>query len=323
MRVVQVTRFGDPEVLVPGEAPDPVAGQGQVVVAVSVAGITFVETQIRRGTDKWHDTPELPYVPGGLVAGRVKSVGMGVDVAWLGQRVIADTGETGGFAEQAVVKVEHLIPVPDGLGLTEACALYPDGGTALGLVEKARIRPGEWVLIEAAGGGVGSLLVQLARLAGARVIGAARGVRKLDLVRELGAHAAVDYSEPEWTKQVLEVTAGAGPDVVVDGVGGEIGRAAFEVTTDGGRFSMHGASSGAATVIDPEEARQRGVEVIGIEQLFGFGPHMRRWAEQMMSYAVADRVRPVIGQTFPLERASDAHAVIEARNGLGKTLLLV
>ncbi|WP_279433212.1 zinc-binding dehydrogenase [Micromonospora sp. KC213] len=76
-------------------------------------------------------------------------------------------------------------------------------------------------------------------------------------------------------------------------------------------------------MIDPGEARQRGVEVIGIEQLFGFGPHMRRWAEQMMSYAVADRVRPVIGQTFPLERASDAHAVIEARNGLGKTLLLV
>jgi NADPH2:quinone reductase len=97
MRVVRVTRFGGPEVLVPGEVPDPVAGPGQVVVEVSVAGVTFVETQIRRGTDKWHDSPELPYVPGGLVAGRVRSVGAGVDPTWSGRRVVAGTGQTRRF----------------------------------------------------------------------------------------------------------------------------------------------------------------------------------------------------------------------------------
>ncbi|MFI9840948.1 zinc-binding dehydrogenase [Nonomuraea sp. NPDC051941] len=321
MRVVRVTGFGGPEVLVPGEAPDPVAGPGQVVVEVAVAGVTFVETQIRRGTDQWHARPELPYVPGGLVAGRVSSAGEGVDPAWVGRRVIAGTGETGGFAERAVAAAEDLFPVPDELELPEAVALHSDGSTAQGLIEGAKVRPGEWVLIEAAAGGVGSLLVQLARTAGARVVGAARGSRKLDLIRELGAEAAVDYSEPGWTQRVLEATGGAGPDVVFDGVGGEIGRAAFEVTARGGRFSVHGASSGEVTVVDP--ARREDVDVIGIEQLFDFGPHLARWAEQMMAQAAAGLVRPVIGQTFPLERAADAHAAIEHRTALGKTLLLI
>lgn len=323
MRVVQALRFGGPEVLVPGEAPDPVAGAGQVVVDVAVAGMTFVETQIRRGVDKWHARPALPYVPGGLVAGRVSAVGAGVDPVWLGRRVIAGTGETGGFAERAAAEAEELFPVPDGLDLPAAIALHSDGSTAQGLAEKAGIGPGDRVLVEAAAGGVGSLLVQLARSAGARVVGAARGARKLDLIRELGADAAVDYSDPAWTDQVLEATGGAGPDVVFDGVGGQIGRAAFEVTARGGRFSVHGASSGEVTLIDSAEAGAKGVEVIGIEQLFGFGPNVVRWAEQMMSQAAAGLVRPVIGQTFPLERATDAHAAIENRTAVGKTLLLI
>ncbi|MFI0453268.1 zinc-binding dehydrogenase [Actinomadura sp. 6N118] len=323
MRVVQAVRFGGPEVLVPGDVPDPVAGPGQVVVEVSVAGITFVETQIRRGVDKWHAKPELPHVPGGLVAGRVGSLGEGVGPSWLGRRVLAGTGETGGFAERAVAEVGELIPVPEGLDLPEAAALHTDGSTALGLIEGARVRSGEWVLVEAAAGGVGSMLVQLARVSGAKVVGAARGARKLELVHELGAEAVIDYSVPDWAEQVLKATDGAGPDVVFDGVGGQIGRAAFEVTARNGRFSVHGASSGQPTVIESAEAHLRGVEVIGLEQLYGFGPKMSQWAEQMMAEAAAGRIRPVIGQTYPLERAADAHAAIETRTALGKTLLFV
>ncbi|MEU4115524.1 zinc-binding dehydrogenase [Kitasatospora sp. NPDC028055] len=323
MRTVQAVRFGGPEVLVPSEAPEPVPGAGQVLVDVAVVGITFVETQIRRGVDQWHPRPELPYIPGGMVAGRVIAVGDGVDPGWIGRSVLADAGSTGAFAERVAADAQSLIPVPDGLGLREAAALHSDGSTATGLVEGARIAPGQWVLVEAAAGGLGSLLVQLARSAGARVIGIARGERKLDLVRDLGAEAAIDYSAPDWTEQVLRVTGGAGVDIVFDGVGGEIGRAAFELTARHGRFSVHGASSGRLTVIEPEEAQRRGVEVIGVEQLFGFRARMRPWAEQVMAQAVAGRVRPVVGQTFPLERAADAHAAIEGRSALGKTLLLV
>ncbi|MFE7558355.1 zinc-binding dehydrogenase [Kitasatospora sp. NPDC057500] len=323
MRAVQVHRFGGPEELVVGEVPDPTAGAGQAVVKVAVAGMTFVETQIRRGTDPWHEPPTLPYVPGGLVAGRVDAVGPGVDPAWLGRRVIASTGETGGFAERASASAAALFPVPEGLGLPEAVALHSDGSTAQGLAEHVRIRPGEWVLVEAAAGGVGSLLVQLARAAGARVIGAAGSARKLDAVRELGADAAVDYREPGWTEQVRALTGGAGADVVFDGVGGDIGRAAFGATARGGRFSVHGAASGTATAIDPADAQRAGVEVLGIDQLFGFGPHLTRWAREIMAEAAAGRVRPLIGQTFPLDRAADAHTAIETRTALGKTLLLV
>ncbi|MFB9907040.1 zinc-binding dehydrogenase [Allokutzneria oryzae] len=316
MRVVELTRFGGPEVLVPGEAPAPAAGDGQVVVDVAAAGITFVETQIRRGVDKWHDVPEPPYVPGGVVAGTVREVGVGVDEAWIGRRVLADTGVTGGFAEMAAADVQTLIPVPDGLELTAAVALHTDGTTALGLVEGAGITPGERVLVEAAGGGVGSLLVQLARARGAHVVGAARGQRKLDLVRTLGADEVVDYSTEDWTSALAPV------DVVFDGVGGEIGRAAFGLVARGGRFSVHGAASDAVTEIDPAEAARRGVEVLGIEQLFGFGEHAKEWAERVLAEAVAGRIRPVIGQSFPLERAADAHAAIESRTSVGKTLLL-
>ena len=321
MRAVQVVRFGGPEALVPGRVPEPVAGVGQVLVEVAVAGLTFVETQIRRGTDRWHERPRLPYVPGGLVAGLVSAVGAGVDPAWRGRRVVAGTGETGGFAERAVAPVGNLIPVPDALGLPEATALCSDGSTALGLTEHAGIGPDDWVLVEAAAGGVGTLLVQLARASGARVVGAARGREKLDVVRQLGADAVVDYSESGWTDRVLEATGGAGPDVVFDGVGGRIGRAAFEVTAAGGRFSVHGASSGEVTHVDTAEAGRRNVRLIGIDQLAGFGPNVARWAERMMARAVAGEVRPVIGQTFPLDRAADAHAAVENRTAVGKTLV--
>ncbi|MGP3999353.1 zinc-binding dehydrogenase [Streptomyces sp. 8N706] len=322
MRVVQATAFGGPSVLVGGEAPEPVARAGQVVIAVGVAVVEFVETQIRRGESPGPALPRPPYVPGHTVAGEVLRAGAGVDSHWVGRRVVA-SALGGGYVERAVAAVDELVPVPEGVRLREAAALHGDGSTALGLMENARIRPGEWVLVEAAGGGVGSLLVQLADAAGARVIGAAGGQRKLRPVRELGARVAVDSSEPEWTKRVHEATDGAGPDVVFDGVGGETGRAAFGVTARGGRFSVHGASSGTLTRIDPEEAERRGVTVLGIEQLHRFPAGAGRRAGQALAEAAAGRLTPLIGGAFPLERACEAHAAIEARDVVGKTLLLV
>jgi NADPH2:quinone reductase len=311
-------------VLVAGEAPEPTAGPGQVVVDVSVAAIDFVQTQLRRGHSPGPPLPEPPYVPGASVAGQVRSVGPDVEQAWIGRRVVTHTASRDGAgAEQAVAMVDALIPVPSGVGLPEAAALLDDGSTASGLVEVARVGAGEWVLVEAAAGGVGSLLVQLALAAGARVVGAARGKRKLDLVTELGAEAVVDYSEPGWPELVREATGGRGPDLVFDGVGGRIGREAFGTTARGGRFSVHGAASGAPTTIDADEARRSGVNVIGIEQLQQFGAGSRARVERLLAETAAGRVKPIIGRTFPLEQAAAAHAAIEARDVLGKTLLII
>lgn len=321
MRVIKAVRFGGPEVLVIDEAPDPVAGSEQVEVSVSVAPVLMLEAQIRSGWGEYFGV-EPPYVPGNGVAGEVTSVGAGADPGWVGRRVLART-DGGGYAERVVTPAEGLIPVPDGLGLPESAALLHDGPTALGLVEVAGVRAGEWVLVLAAGGGMGTLLVQLARAAGARVIGTARGEKKLDLVRELGAEVVVDYSEAAWPELVHEATVGAGPDVVFDGVGGRIGTEAFSITAQGGRFSAHGASSGDFAEIDPQEAERRGVKVTGIERVQFAPAEAGRLAEQAMTDAAAGRLRPVIGQTFPLERAADAHAAMEDRGVVGKTLLLV
>jgi NADPH:quinone reductase len=322
VRVVQVTRLGGPEVLEPVDAPDPVAGPGQAVVDVSVADVLFVETQIRQGWGSGYFSFRPPYVPGSGVAGQVASVGDGVAPAWVGRRVLSYLAGGGGYAEQVVVPADGLIPVPDGLGIREAAALLHDGNTALGLFDGAGIRPGEWVLVTAAGGGLGILLVQLARAAGARVVAAARGKQKLDLARELGAEVVVDYSAPDWAEQVREETGGTGPDMVFDGAGGEVGRAAFEITARGGRFSAHGAPSGGFAPIDGAEADRRGVTVRGIEQVQGIDAKARRRVGRALSEAAAGRIRPFIGQTFPLERAAEAHAAIEARRVIGKTLLL-
>jgi NADPH2:quinone reductase len=137
---------------------------------------------------------------------------------------------------------------------------------------------------------------------------------------DAGAEAAVDYSEPGWTERVRELTAGHGADVVFDGVGGRLGSAAFEVTASGGRFSAHGMSDGGFAGLDPGEAARRGVTVHGIGQ---HAPaEFRRLATAALAEAAAGRITPVIGQTFPLARAADAHAALEARAAVAKTLLL-
>ena len=323
MLVTEVSRFGGPEVLTPRRVPDPGAGPRQVVIQAAAADVLLVDAMIRSGRGAAFFPIRPPYVPGNGVAGVVIATGDDVDPAWTGRAAVVHTGAaggSGGYAERAVVPAADLIPVPPGLGLPEAAALLHDGATAFGLLEVAAIKPGEWVLVTAAGGGMGVLLVQLARAAGGRVNGAARGRAKLDLVRDAGAEAAVDYSEPGWTAQVREVTAGHGADVVFDGAGGALGRAAFEATAPGGRFSAHGMSDGGFARVDAQEAARRGITMHGIEP---YEPAVfRRLAAAALAEAAAGRLRPVIGQTFPLDLAADAHAALEARTALAKTLLL-
>jgi NADPH2:quinone reductase len=325
MRIVLVRSFGGPEVLAAATAPDPVAGPGQAVVRVAVADVLFFDAIIRYGLAIDFVPLRPPYVPGNGVAGQVTAAGDGVDPDWIGRRVVAHTGGTGGgggYAEQALVPAAELVPVPAGLGLPAAAALLHDGATALGLAESTGIRPGEWVLVVGAGGGLGLLLVQLARAAGAHVIAAARGSRKLDQALELGAEVTADYSEPGWPQNVLAATAGIGPDVVFDGAGTQLGQAAFTITADGGRFSAHGSPSGGFALIDPGEARRRGISVRGIEQVQFTPDRLHALTTRALAEAAAGRIQPVIGQTFPLDHAADAHTAIETRSVTGKTLLL-
>jgi NADPH2:quinone reductase len=319
MRAVWWTRVGPPKVLVAGGAPDPRPGAGQVLVRVTVAGITFVETQTRAGRSP---RPVLrpPAILGNGVGGTVVDVGEGTDRHLVGRQVVTSTGGSGGYAELAVASTGDLHPVPNGLSLPDAVALLADGRTALGLHRLARPGAGQTVLVEAAGGGVGSLLVQLAAKAGARVIAAASDPRKLDLARALGATLTVDYSTPDWAADVA-AAAPDGLDIAYDGVGGSIGRTVLDAMARGGRFVIHGVASGAMT--DTNGVAGRGISVIGFGQLAALAQASHELTAAALGEAAAGRLRPVIGQRYPLVRASGAHAAIEARQTLGKTLLTV
>lgn len=326
MRAVQVREFGGPEVLVPVALPDPEPGPGEVVIEVSAVDVLFLDTMIRSGRAREAFPQRPPYVPGNGVAGHVA----GGDPAWAGRAVVAGTGPhggSGGYAERVAVPVQRLIPVPDALDLRSAAAVLHDGTTALGLLEAIAVKPGDFVLLVGAAGGMALLLAQLARAVGARVIGAARlaGARrageKAEAIRGAGAETVVDYGEPDWPDRVVTMTGGHGPDVVFDGVGGELGRAAFAVVADGGRFSAHGAPGGGFARISAEEAAERGVTLGGIEQVQRPPGRFGELAARALAEAAAGRLRPVIGQVYPLARAADAHAAIAARSTIGKTLL--
>jgi NADPH2:quinone reductase len=322
MRAVVIREFGPPQVLQPAEAAEPQAGPGQVLIDVEIANITFVETQVRAGRPP-HPAmlPALPAILGNGVGGTVAEVGTGADGGLTGRRVVTSLTGTGGYAERAVAPAVQLVEVPDGLALRDAVALLADGRTALALAGRARLAKGDTVVVEAAAGGVGTLLVQLARNAGARVVALASDERKLQVARDLGADIAISYGDPDWPRRVRQA-AGA-VDVVFDGVGGDIGLATFGLLGPGGRFCAFGMAGGSFAPVTPELAQRRQVSMLQGAGA-GLSPgELTALVRSALTEAAAGRIRPVIGQELPLARAADAHAAIEARATIGKTLLTV
>jgi NADPH2:quinone reductase len=321
MQTIQVVRFGDPGVLEAVEAPEPVAGPGEALVAVEVADVLTLDAALRagQGTDFFDLRP--PYVPGGGVAGRVLATGSAADAGWVGRRVVARLGQAGACAERAVAGVETLVPIPEDLSSVDAAALVHDGLTARGLLEAADVRAGERVLVTAAAGAMGVLLLQDLVRAGATVVGAIRGEAKAAVVRALGA-AAVAYDVPGWPEAAVEAAAGRF-DVVLDGVGGDVGRAAFGVIADGGRFSAHGAPSGDFAPVEPQEAASRGIVLRTIRDLWFAPEEAAPLLAGALGDAAAGHLRPAVIRPLPLRRAADAHRVVDERRTAGKTVLLV
>ena len=311
MRAVVVREFGPPKVLEPAEVEEVRAGPDDVVIDVEFANITFVETQVRAGRPPHPSRlPALPAILGN---------GVGGTVAGAGRRVVASLNGTGGYAERAVSPASRLIDVPDALAMRDAVALLADGRTALAVAARAELRAGETVLIEAAGGGVGTLLVQIARNAGARVVALAGHPRKLALARDLGADLTVDYRHDGWDRQVRDATGQV--DVVFDGVGGAVGLAAFGLLGAGGRFCPFGMASGSFTPVTPEHAA---AWRISVRSGAGASPEeLAALTRTALAEGAAGRLRPVVGQEFELAEAAAAHAAIEARETIGKTLLTV
>lgn len=304
MHVIEVPAFGGPEVLRVKHVPAPVAGPGQVVVAVTAAGVLSLDLMLRAGGGGKRFPVLPPYVPGLGVAGRVLTDGH----PWAGRRVLAEL-PGGGYAESVVAEPENLIHIPDAVHEHEAMAMLHDGSTALALFEAAEVRSGETVLVQPGTGGLGSLLLQLAAGAGARVIAVVRGDVKASLARDLGADAVLD-TEADGFESIGSV------DVAFDGVGGPPGEAAFACTT--GRFVSYGAASGQAAGF----GERPHVPVLTLDMLPDLDSARTRRVERMLKEAAEGRVVPLIGQTYPLTHAAEAHEAMENRRTVGKTLLL-
>lgn len=318
MRAIHATAFGAPEVLRTVQLPEPEPDVGELLLDVVAAGVLFLDTQLRAGWGRGYFAVAPPYVPGTVVSGTVAAVGTGVSSSWVGRRVVGSTsgpGEYrgGGYAERATVPVAGAHLVPEAVDLIHALAAH-DGLMAVSLLDRARLGPGDSALVTAASGSIGVWLVPMLKEAGIRTLAAARGPEKTGLAADRGADLTLDYADDNWASAVSQPV-----DAVFDGTGGEGGRTAFDLLRRGGQFFSYGAAAGDFADVT-ETAGARGVEVIGIHD--GLTAEQAHGAMEKALWLLAQhRLEPVIGVRLPLHRAHEAHAAIEARRVLGKTVL--
>lgn len=325
MKAVVLHQFGPPENLSLEEIPDPKPGAGQVRIAVEVAGLNLFDTHLRAGdVPDLYPLPELPAVLGFEVSGKVESVGPGVDEMWIGAQVVAHLGMArGGHAELAVVPLTSVHRLPEGLSAEAAVAMLATGRTAVVVLDFVDLGPDDVVLVTAAAGGVGGLIVQEVKNRGVVVVGAARGAAKVEWLRAQGA-VAVDYGDPRWPDAVRRELAGRDVTVALDGVGGEIGRNALELVRQGGSVVLYGWSSGQPTRVSTLDIFGRGLTVSA-----AFGPRiaMRRpdgvrdFEREALAAAASARLRPEV-ERLPMSAVVEAHRRLESRDTLGKLVLI-
>jgi NADPH:quinone reductase len=312
MRAIQLEEFGGPEAMKIAELPDPEPAEGQVVVDVSRAGINFADTHATR--DDYLAAQTLPLIPGGEVAGRTPD----------GRRVAALLA-SGGYAEKVVVPEDVLVPVPEEVSDDQAAALLLQGLTARSLLRiSARLEPGESVVIQAAGGGTGSLAVQLAKRMGAgRVIALASSDEKRSLALRLGADVAVDSRAEDLGAAILEANGGEQVDVVLEMSGGDAFEACLGALAPFGRLVTFGLASRQPAELRNVDLMRTSRGVIGfwLMHLFGRPKELREGIKELLGAVAGGELEIVIGETYPLSDAPRAHEEIAARRTHGKLLL--
>ncbi|WP_199578545.1 zinc-binding dehydrogenase [Streptomyces sp. CRB46] len=324
MRAIRLHTFGPAENLTLDEVDDPRPAPGQVSIAVRAAGVHLLDTALREGfRGPSPELPALPTVPGREVAGVVDGLGEGTPARWLGRRAVVHLGfAPGGYAERAVADAARVHEIPADLGFAEAVAMIGTGRTAMGILQFADLGPGSVAVVPAAAGGIGTLLVQYAKHAGATVVGLAGGPEKVARVAANGADLAVDYTDPQWPAEVRGHLGGDTATVVFDGVGGDVARAAVALLAPGGRhlvfgWSGEGLRDGAPYLVDG--VSQQVLGPVMMERAGGENP-LRTLELRALAEAAAGRLTPAV-QRFPLARAAAVHRALETRRTTGKVVL--
>ena len=340
MKAVFFEVHGEIDVLRYGSVPDPVAAAGQAVVRVKACALNFLDVWVRRG---WPGLNlEMPHWCGADVAGEIAALGPGVSGWTVGQRVVVDPGISrtedeftrrgqvsvspgysvlgehvrGGAAEYVAVPAANLAPVPEGLDFPAAAAPLLVGLTAWRmLIDRAGLKPGESVLVVGAGGGVNSIAVQVAKLAGASVLVVAGDAQKAAKALELGADAVIDRSKTDWVREVLKITGKRGVDVVVDNVGRATLAGSMQAVARGGRIVIVGNTSGPRAEIDIRYIFGKQISLIG--STMGSHQDFRTVTDLLWK----GKLKPVVDRVFPLSEGIEAYRRMEAGGHFGKIIL--
>ncbi len=341
MRAVVLTGTGGPEVLQVQERPDPIAGPGEVRIAVRAAGINFADTLARVGL--YPDAPKTPCVLGYEVAGEVESIGEGVEGVSPGERVMAAT-RFGGQAELVVVPAAQILPLPERLSFEQGAAFPVNYGTAYAaLILMGGLREGDRVLIHAAAGGVGISATQVAKRAGAEIFGTA-SPQKHEAIRAQGVDHPIDYRGADFAEEVMRITGGEGVDLVIDALGPTSFRKDYRLLRQGGRLVMYGLSESSTGGSRDLPATLKSLLrmplatmpwwkslMIMNENKGVFGLNMLTWWDRegsldrliapLSAQLESGDLEPVVAEAFPFDRAGEAHEFIAARRNVGKVVL--
>jgi NADPH:quinone reductase len=319
-----VNEFGGPEKLILHDVPMPSAGDGQIVIKVEASGVNFADSLQRQNKNVVPTT--LPYLPGYEVAGTVTELGKGVESISLGDLVVAMLPGGGGYAQYAVTPSYLAAVIPPTISAQESLALQVQGLTAyLMLKDGAKFQPGQTVLIHSAAGGVGTLLVQIAKQMGAvKIIATASTIEKLAVAKSLGADECINYTVSDWVEKVKDATGGKGVDLILDGTGGEILRNSFSCLAPFGRLINFGNSSSGSNSIDAFTLINDNLilQGFGLASYFAKPDLMQEAYQYLFSQAATGKLKVLIGQTFPLKDAAEAHRQMESRKTTGKIVLI-
>lgn len=318
MKAIRVEQFGDPEVLVVRDVPDPVAQAGQVVVKVHAAGVNPVETYIRSG--KYASKPSLPYTPGNDGGGVIESVGTGVARLKPGDRVYIAGSLSGTYAEKCLCDASRCHPLPENVSFAQGAAIGVPYGTAYrALLQRGHVRPSDTVLIHGASGGVGIAGVQIAAALGCRVIGTAGTERGKALVWQQGAAFVADHTGADYVEQILSF-AGGGVNLVVEMLANVNLERDLRMLAPGGRVMVVG--NRGRVEIDPRETMGREADIRGV---FLGGASPAEYAEMhsaIRAGLASGTLKPIINRELPLEQASEAHRLVMSPGAYGKIVLV-
>ena len=326
MRAMLATEWGEPSAMRYREAPDPTPGPGEVLVEMRAAGCNFADILMVRG--EYQAKPPFPFSPGFEAAGVVREVGPGVSRVRSSQRVVALLG-WGAYAELALAPAPQVFPIPDAMSFEEAAAfgiIYQTSYCAL--VHRAQLRPGEWLLVHAAAGGVGLAAVQLGKALGARVIATAGSAEKLEIARQSGAEVLLNYRTGEsgdWVERVKAVTGGEGADVIYDPVGGDVFDGSTRCLAFEGRLLTIGFAGGRIPSVAANRILLKNIAVVGVHwglyQRRG-SPLVNEWMAALFQLYERKEIRPVISRSYPLPEAARALEALAGRESYGKVVLV-